>query len=401
MNYTPPPLQHPIPRAPFNPPEPPRSSTEYSLPSQRTSTEGMSGEPQYMRFSSPPAQQYQQQQQQQQQTFGGIHQQQQQQKQQQNPAQTGYGQNAYGYQPSAGSSSFPPAGQMGSMSSQGQGQSRQSHSFQTASGSHVPWGMGMNDATAQMGMQFGKSAIGAGQDYVEKTFARHLPMSMLKHSFAVTNGYVIKKIGILLWPWRHGKFARSARLSQDGSTEGYLPPREDINAPDLYIPSMSLVTYILLSALYSGLDNRFHPEVLGVTASKAFGVVLLEFLVIKLGTYLLDVQGGGGEGVGGSLEMGMYGGYKFVGVILCLLVSIMNFGKLIWWSVFLYMVSANAFFLLRSLKYVVLPDPSSTQAPVSVSVRTSPTHAQRTTRVRFLIFIAIAQIFLMGLLVWV
>jgi hypothetical protein len=26
----------------------------------------------------------------------------------------------------------------------------------------------MNDATAQMGMQFGKSAISAGQDYVEK-----------------------------------------------------------------------------------------------------------------------------------------------------------------------------------------------------------------------------------------
>jgi len=27
---------------------------------------------------------------------------------------------------------------------------------------------GMNDATAQMGVQFGKSAVAAGQDYVEK-----------------------------------------------------------------------------------------------------------------------------------------------------------------------------------------------------------------------------------------
>lgn len=26
----------------------------------------------------------------------------------------------------------------------------------------------MNDATAQMGMQFGKSAVAAGQEYVEK-----------------------------------------------------------------------------------------------------------------------------------------------------------------------------------------------------------------------------------------
>lgn len=75
---------------------------------------------------------------------------------------------------------------------------------------------------------------------------------------------------------------------------------------------MSLVTYILLSALHSGVKDNFHPEVLGVTASKALGVVVLEFVAIKLGTYLLDLRGGV-EGVSGSLEMVMYGGYKFVG----------------------------------------------------------------------------------------
>jgi hypothetical protein len=31
---------------------------------------------------------------------------------------------------------------------------------------------GMNDATAQMGVQFGKSAVAAGQDYVEKNVRR-------------------------------------------------------------------------------------------------------------------------------------------------------------------------------------------------------------------------------------
>lgn len=33
---------------------------------------------------------------------------------------------------------------------------------------------GMNDATAQMGVQFGKSAVAAGQDYVEKNVSRCL-----------------------------------------------------------------------------------------------------------------------------------------------------------------------------------------------------------------------------------
>ena len=39
---------------------------------------------------------------------------------------------------------------------------------------------------------------------------------------------------------------------------------------------MALVTYVLLAALQSGLNSRFHPEILGVTASKALGVVLVE-----------------------------------------------------------------------------------------------------------------------------
>jgi hypothetical protein len=33
---------------------------------------------------------------------------------------------------------------------------------------------GMNDATAQMGVQFGKSAVAAGQDYVEKNVSANL-----------------------------------------------------------------------------------------------------------------------------------------------------------------------------------------------------------------------------------
>lgn len=44
---------------------------------------------------------------------------------------------------------------------------------------------------------------------------------------------------------------------------------------------MALVTYTLLCGLASGLQNRFHPEVLGYSLSKALGVVITEFLVIR------------------------------------------------------------------------------------------------------------------------
>jgi hypothetical protein len=148
-------------------------------------------------------------------------------------------------------------------------------------------------------------------------------LTLIKISFSVTNTYVLKKLRLVLFPWRHKPWARQVRRSGEGGVDGWQAPRDDINAPDLYIPSelviafsvtqlmtaMALVTYTLLSALASGLQSRFHPEVLGVSFSKAMVAVFIEFCVIKLGCYLLDVRGGGASGV----ELIGYGGYKFVG----------------------------------------------------------------------------------------
>lgn len=52
---------------------------------------------------------------------------------------------------------------------------------------------------------------------------------------------------------------------------------------------MAFVTYILLAALNSGLHSRFHPEVLGITASKGLAVILLDFVFVKLGCYFLNI----------------------------------------------------------------------------------------------------------------
>lgn len=55
-------------------------------------------------------------------------------------------------------------------------------------------------------------------------------MNALKHYFNVTNSYVVNKLGLVLFPWRHRPWIRQ---NYDGF---YLPPREDINSPDMYIP---------------------------------------------------------------------------------------------------------------------------------------------------------------------
>jgi hypothetical protein len=46
------------------------------------------------------------------------------------------------------------------------------------------------------------------------------------------------------------------RSEMNGQVEGYLPPREDVNAPDLYIPVMGFVTYVILYGAIMGLNRE-------------------------------------------------------------------------------------------------------------------------------------------------
>lgn len=65
-------------------------------------------------------------------------------------------------------------------------------------------------------------------------------MTLLKHQFNVSNFYVLRKLRLVLFPWRHRPWSRKVRRSEvNGQSEGWQPPREDINSPDLYIPGRS------------------------------------------------------------------------------------------------------------------------------------------------------------------
>jgi len=185
-----------------------------------------------------------------------------------------------------------------------------------------------------------------------------MSVGALKHYFNVTNGYVANKLYIVLFPWRHRPWSRQQRMSNNSQDTYYLPPREDVNSPDMYIPMMALVTYIVLSTLLAGLRGAFHPELLGYTATTAVSVMLLEILAIKAGTFVLNISSSSQ-----LLDLVAYSGYKFVGVIVSLLLSSLCShlkigGSWVSWTVFIYCFAANAFFLLRSLKYVLLPDDS-------------------------------------------
>jgi protein transport protein YIF1 len=218
-----------------------------------------------------------------------------------------------------------------------------------------------NDPTAQMGIQVGQHAMKAGQDYIEGNINRYISVPALKHYFNVSNSYVVRKLLLVLFPWRHKPWLRqqarmttsstdaSGQISQQQYTFNYLPPRDDLNSPDMYIPIMAFITYILLSTVLAGMRGSFHPELLGSTTSTALGVVIFEIVVLKIAMYLLSITNDSQ-----LLDLVAYSGYKFVGVIVTLfLAEIFTGGQgtnnWVGWVFFLYTWYANAFFLVSCL----------------------------------------------------
>lgn len=171
----------------------------------------------------------------------------------------------------------------------------------------------------------------------------------MKHYFNVSNSYVINKLFLVLFPWRHKGWSRKQAVGANGQEGWYLPPREDVNSPDMYIPVMGLVTYVLLSTLIAGLKGDFKPELLGLTATTSMIIVVVEIISLKLGCYLLSISS-----QSQLFDLIAYSGYKFVGIIVTIAVAQMfsggnGTGGWVGWVVFLYTFLANSLFLVSYL----------------------------------------------------
>ncbi|KAI9090048.1 YIF1-domain-containing protein [Phlyctochytrium arcticum] len=246
-------------------------------------------------------------------------------------------------------------------------------------------------AAGQLGMQLGGKAFQQAQDNLNQNWSRWMNIPHLKYYFNVSNSYVFSKLRLLIFPFRHQSWTRLVRRSeQNGAMEGFKPPREDLNAPDLYIPVMALVTYILLVGVRLGLADAaakdgsrnpvksFSPDVLGMTGTTAFFIIFSEVLFIKLGFYLLSVTT-----EVPWLDLVGYTGYKFIGIIITLVIQL--FFPINWavYGAFGYSMCCLAFFTLRTLKYIMLPEGYN---PIDVPTR------QR--RIQFLFLVAGVQMFL-------
>lgn len=118
-------------------------------------------------------------------------------------------------------------------------------------------------------------------------------MSILKQYFNVTHSYVRWKLLFVMFPFlpsaNAGTVTRSVSRSvpstdEEDSTGLRLYPGR---RPDLYVPLMGYISYILVYGLSRG--KNFHPDDLYNIASLAGVLALLEVLLVKGGSYILAV----------------------------------------------------------------------------------------------------------------
>ncbi|GLG99732.1 Protein YIF1B-A [Gryllus bimaculatus] len=249
---------------------------------------------------------------------------------------------------------------------------------QTPQGFSIPSQLLNEPVVTNMAMQYGQALVGSGKQMVDRELGKYIPVSRLKYYFAVDTTYVTKKLGLLLFPFTHSDW--SVKYEQDEPVQ----PRFEINAPDLYIPLMAYLTYILLAGLILGSQSRFSPEVLGIHASSALAWLVLEVVVELVTLYIINI-----ESSLKTLDLVAFGGYKYVGIIVAVLLSLV-FQRTGYYLGILYFGAALAFYLIRTLRIQVLPEGAAQHDPYGNNVSSGSKR-----RLYFLLFVAVIQPILM------
>lgn len=136
----------------------------------------------------------------------------------------------------------------------------------------------------------------------------------------------------------------------------YQLPIYDECAPDLYIPIMSGITYVLIAAFLTGTVGKFNPQVIPSITTYCLVIQLLEVACIRLGFYMM-------QSPVAILDLFSYTGYKYFGLCINMLIAMMigrhgldlfNLpggvgGRRAFYACFLWTASALAYFMLKTM----------------------------------------------------
>jgi protein transport protein YIF1 len=128
--------------------------------------------------------------------------------------------------------------------------------------------------------------LNAGKEYLQQNVDRYISLPQLRYFFDVDTTSVRRRLTLLLFPFFHHNWNRRTEKTDRGH-DAPLPPRHDPNSPDLYLPCMAFITYILLVGILMGTQGQFTPAIFGKTATSALISLIVELSILELGLYFL------------------------------------------------------------------------------------------------------------------
>lgn len=107
----------------------------------------------------------------------------------------------------------------------------------------------------------------------------------VRYYFTVNNFSVFTKMKNIIFPflkreWTRARISLSSNIGPEGvDNQIYQPPRDDPNSPDLYLPLVFFITFIILVGVIAGLKNAFKPDVLVMMATFCFSLFIFELFL--------------------------------------------------------------------------------------------------------------------------
>jgi len=113
-------------------------------------------------------------------------------------------------------------------------------------------------------------------------------MESVRRYFNVNHGYVLRKMAWQLAPLSNSKKKTGGELDsdKDWTSRVFEGLEVEIEEPDMYIPTMGFVTYVLLCGLVCGLREKFNPEFLSATITFALVALILETTAVKAALFM-------------------------------------------------------------------------------------------------------------------
>ncbi|CAH1392902.1 unnamed protein product [Nezara viridula] len=197
---------------------------------------------------------------------------------------------------------------------------------------------------ANVAVQYGSKLMGTGKEMMDKEINRYIQVPVLKQYFAVDTTYVRNKLRLVLFPFLNKdwslKYSENSRVG----------PRNDVNCPDLYIPFMAFLTYVLLAGVLLGINDLFEPEKLGIIASQATVWTIVEVLIQIALIYFFNI-----EINATTYDIVSYSGYKFIGINIIILSGVSSY-SLAYLIGLVYSCLSMGYFTVKTLKWRLMAD---------------------------------------------